>query len=297
MDLALLPQLIANGIISGSLYALVSVGLTLNYGVLKILNFAHGHLMMVGAYLFYLFYVQYGVGIGISSVASVGCAVGIGAIVLKLFVQPFTRFSYQLPIVTTLALSIILEAIISLAFGVNVKSLSTSFSESEEFLGVFITPFQIGIVFTAILVFIFVGILVHSTPMGRVLRAVREHRQAAESLGISEKRVTLGVFVLATLLATLAGVMIGFETNLQPTMGSAHTIKAFAAMILGGLGNMWGTVVGAFILGMLENFSIGFDFGGYSLPAGYKDAFSYLVILIVLLVKPSGIFGERSRKV
>ena len=89
--------------------------------------------------------------------------------------------------------------------------------------------------------------------------------------------------------------MVGYETNLQPTMGGAYTIKAFATMILGGLGNLWGTVLGAYILGLVENLSIGLDFGGYSIPAGYKDAFAFSIILVVLLFKPQGLFRTRTR--
>jgi branched-chain amino acid transport system permease protein len=103
------------------------------------------------------------------------------------------------------------------------------------------------------------------------------------------------VCILGTLLGAYAGVLVGYETNIQPTMGSSYSIKAFAAMVLGGLGNIWGTVAGAFILGLIENLSIGLDFWGYSLPAGYKDAFAFVVILAVLLFRPHGLFGTRSR--
>ena len=103
------------------------------------------------------------------------------------------------------------------------------------------------------------------------------------------------VFILATLLGAYAGVLVGYETNIQPTMGGSYSIKAFAAMVLGGLGNIWGTVAGAFILGLVENLSIGLDFWGYSLPAGYKDAFAFLIILGVLLLRPHGLLGTASR--
>ena len=110
-------------------------------------------------------------------------------------------------------------------------------------------------------------------------------------------KTTSLVFSVAVLLTVFGGVMIGYETNLQPTMGNSYTIKAFAAMILGGLGNIWGAVAGSYILGVIENFSIGLEFGSYSLPAGYKDAFAFLVILLVLLFKPSGLFNKRGRTV
>jgi branched-chain amino acid transport system permease protein len=97
------------------------------------------------------------------------------------------------------------------------------------------------------------------------------------------------------LLGAYAGVLVGYETNIQPTMGGSYTMKAFAAMILGGLGNVWGTIAGAYILGLVENLSIGLDFGGYSLPAGYKDAFAFAIILVVLLCRPQGLFGAKAR--
>ena len=98
------------------------------------------------------------------------------------------------------------------------------------------------------------------------------------------------------MLASLAGVLVGYETNMQPTMGTAYTVKAFAAMILGGLGNFWGTIISSYVLGLVENLSIGLDFGGYSIPAGYKDAFAFMIILLVLLFKPEGIFSKKRRK-
>lgn len=101
---------------------------------------------------------------------------------------------------------------------------------------------------------------------------------------------------MGTLIAAYAGILIGYEMNLQPTMGNAYTIKAFAAMILGGLGNIWGTIAGSYILGLVENLSIGLEFGGYSIPAGYKDAFAFAVILLVLLFKPLGLFNSEARR-
>jgi branched-subunit amino acid ABC-type transport system permease component len=103
------------------------------------------------------------------------------------------------------------------------------------------------------------------------------------------------VFSLSVLLSVYAGIMVGYETNLQPTMGHGYTMKALAAMILGGLGNLWGTIIGCYILGVVENLGIGLDFGEYSLPAGYKDAFAFVVILLVLLVRTQGLMSWRRR--
>jgi branched-chain amino acid transport system permease protein len=164
-----------------------------------------------------------------------------------------------------------------------------------ELYGVYITPLQNFIIASALIILGGLGFIIHQTSLGRKLRAIAENRSAAESLGISANVLTYGVCILGTLLGAYAGVLVGYETNIQPTMGSSYSIKAFAAMVLGGLGNIWGTIAGAFILGLIENLSIGLDFWGYSLPAGYKDAFAFIVILGVLLVRPHGLFGTRAR--
>ena len=138
--------------------------------------------------------------------------------------------------------------------------------------------------------------LIHSTGFGRTIRAVSEHPEAAEALGINGPRLTSIVFSAGVLLAAFAGVLVGFETNLQPTMGSSYTIKAFACMCLGGLGNLWGALAGSYLLGLIENLAIGIDFGPYSLPAGYKDAFAFAIILLVLLFRPQGLFSKATRR-
>jgi branched-chain amino acid transport system permease protein len=298
--LEILPQLLVNSLITGSIYALAASGLALSFGLLRILNFAHGHLMMVGAYLFLCFHSQGDIGVGLPLAPAIVCTAGASALVgiasFLVFIRPFARISPLLPFVTTLALSSILEAVVSLVFGVNVKSLTADgFGDSIEFAGVFVTPIQILIFVCALAILGTMGIIIHATPLGRKMRALAENPYAAEGLGVRSSTITLGVFVVGCLLATLAGVLVGYETNLQPTMGNAYTIKAFAAMILGGLGNVWGAICGAYILGLVENLAIGLDFWGYSLPAGYKDAFAFVIILFVLLLRPQGLFGTVSR--
>ncbi len=293
----ILPQLLVNALIAGSIYALASSGLSLSFGILRILNFAHGHLMMVGAYAFYYAYVMKEWGFVNATLFTLFTSIVIAVVALAIFVKPFLHLSIFLPFVTTLALSTMLESGVAMGFGVNVKSLTGAMEiRSFEIYGVYITPIQIFIIASALIVLSLLAFVIHYTGLGRRVRALSEHGPAAESLGISSSYVNLGIFITGTILAAFAGVLVGFETNLQPTMGNAYTIKAFAAMILGGLGNIWGTVAGAFILGLIENLSIGLDFWGYSLPAGYKDSFAFVIILGILLFKPNGIFSRRSRK-
>lgn len=294
----ILPQLLVNALIAGSIYALASSGLALMYSLGRILNFAHGHMMMLGAYLFYWFHIELGIGLGGSAIGTAIFMTMLAEVSRLIFVKPFLDFSPLLVLVTTLALGVMFEAIVSMLFGVSVKSLSVGLELSSIEIGpIFITPLQIIIISSAIVLLSLLAIVVHRTALGRKLRAVASHREASSSLGISTENMFRMVFIGGSLLAAFAGIMVGYETNMQPTMGSSYTIKAFAAMMLGGLGNVWGTVLGSYLIGLIENLSIGLDFGGYSLPAGYKDAISFVIILGVLLVRPQGLFGRAARAV
>lgn len=294
----ILPQLLVNGLITGSIYALGAVGLVLSYKILGVLNFAHGHLLMTGGYFFFLFSVLLDYPPLFSIPLTVVCLALLGIITNTVFIAPFARLSPLLPFVTTLAFGIMLESLVSIGFGVDVKSLGAGeLGESLALGPIFITQLQIGIIISAFLLLGGLALVMQKTSIGRRLRALSEHPLAAESLGIPFRSIATIVVVVSTIAAGFAGIMIGLETTLQPTMGGVYTIKAFAAMLLGGLGNFWGAVVGSYLLGMIENLSIGLDFGAFSLPAGYKDAFAFVIILLVLLVKPEGLFGKARRRV
>lgn len=293
-----------NALISGSIYALASAGLSLTYGLLRILNFAHGHLMMTGAYLFFLFSQQLEFPLFTAALCTIAATLVLAAVSLRVFITPFMRYSLFLPLVTTLALSSILEALISIFFGVNVRSLSSGMDISSMHIQftsplpieIFVTPIQILIITSALILMAVLAVFIHHTPFGRQVRAISENSYSAESLGVHTTRVTFLIFAIGTLLAAYAGILVGYETNLQPTMGNAYTMKAFAAMVLGGLGNIWGTMAGCYILGLIENLSIGLDFGDFSIPAGYKDAFAFVIILGVLLCRPQGLFRRKQRQ-
>lgn len=289
-------QLAVNSLITGSIYALASLGLSLSYGILKILNFAHGHLMMAGAYLYYLFLVELGFGVPASLCLTLLGSAAIGFLTLQIVVRPFLGLSPLLPFVTTLALATVLESLAALLFGVNTKSYPF-IAESLKFGGIYITNLQIGIILIALLLLILVPLFVFGTPLGRSARAVAERPESTAALGGDSRWVLSFWFILSVILAAAAGILVGYETNLQPTMGAIYTLKAFAALILGGLGSIWGVIAGAYCLGFLENFGIGVEVFGMSIPSGYKDAFAFAIVLLVLLVKPGGLFGAQLRKV
>jgi len=292
----LVPQLFVNALITASIYALVAAGFSLTYSVLKILNFAHGHLMLAGAYLFYLFSVELQLGVAAALLAAAMGTMVLAAAALVIFITPFERCSRTLPIITTLALATIIESTLSMAFGVDVKSFAGGASvDSIEIGSAFITPFQIALIVSAFSIISAAAYVLHATSFGRQVRAVSENFPSAQALSLKAPRIKLAVFLIGALFSMFAGIMIGSETHLQPAMGHGFTMKALAAMILGGLGNLWGAIAGCCVLGFVETFGIGLDFGAYSIPAGYKDAVAYLIILIVLLVRPEGLVSFRRR--
>ena len=248
--------------------------------------------------LFYLFFVQLELGLFVATVSTAITAGLLASAVFFLFIRPFEGRSILLPLVSTLGCATILESLVAIFFGVNVKSLPGGwFAESIEIGSVFVTPLQFFILSAAVIIPIILAIALRFAAYGRQVRAVAERSTAAEALGIIPLKVRFSVFLTASLLTTLGGIMVGFESNLTPTMGQGYILKAVAASVLGGLGNLWGTLAGSFILGFVENIAIGIDIGGFSLPSGYKDAFAFFVILIVLLVRPDGIFSLRRRSI
>ncbi len=300
-NLEILPQLLINALITGSIYAIASSGLALTFGVSRILNFAHGHWMMLGAYMFYAFFAMADCGVWLSSLLCFFSMLGLGSLSYFVFIRPFVRLDPLLAFVSTLALSAILESAVSLIFGVNVLSfMMNDYGQSMSFESIgqfFITPWQIIIIISSVLILCALAVIIHYAGYGRSLRALAENPEACTALGTNGNRKLLSCYLLSVTLASIAGILVAFETNLQPTMGQNYTIKAFACMILGGFGNIWGAICGSMILGLIENLSVGLDFAGYSLPTGYKDAFAYFMILLTLLIRPQGLFGKKDRQV
>ena len=292
---SILPQLIINSLITGSIYALAAAGLAITFCSHKVLNFAHGHSIMLGGYLFYCFSQLLGLPIYISILCVLLSAIPFALIIVKIFIDPFVKITPILAFVTTLALSIILEAVISIIFGVNVLTLSSDFSLPYQIGSIFVTSTQILIITTALVIGLGLFILTRSTIFGLRLRALNESSISLASVGVDSKKIATNTFIVSLGLAFVAGISLGFETNIQPTYGSSIMLKAFAAVVVGGLGNVRGAIFGAFFLATIENFGVGLDLGEFSLPASYRDSFAFVIILFVLLVRPQGIFTKSIR--
>lgn len=286
MVFAEFPQLLANGLIAGSIYALVAIGYTMVYGILKFINFAHGEIFMVGAYLSYLFIAVLHWHVVIGILLSMLCTALLGIIIERFAYRPL-RFQSRLhPLITAVGISIVLQSSVQLIAGSDIKSFGYSFTPIN-FWGASITPLQIAIALSTLVLLLGLYCFVTFTTMGKAIRAAADNFAVAQVIGINLDRVILVVFAIGSAMAALAGTLISMEQNLQPTMGIYVGLLAFTAAVVGGIGNIWGAAAGGFLIGFLENFGVWF------LPSGYKSAIAFAVLILVLFLKPSGLFGEK----
>jgi len=281
-------QLIMNGIISGGIYALIAIGFTLIYGILKIIHFAHGEVFMIGAYIGWLFYSVLGVNIVLSFIlAMLACGI-IGVIIEKLFYKPLRKKAPLNSLIVALSLSLFLQAIIILVFGAQLKSFKMGSADYIiKIFGASITPLQATVILISILLMIILILFIKYTKTGKAVRASTDNLEVASVVGINTANVISIVFFIGSMLAGAAGVLFGIEHSITSTIGIAIIIKAFAASIVGGVGKIHGALVGGFIIGIVENVGIWF------IPSGYKDAIAFVILILMLIFYPNGIFGEK----
>ncbi len=285
--MSIIPQLIANGIIAGGIYSLVALGYTMVYGILKFINFAHGEIFMIGAYIAWLFNVMFGVNIIIALLISmIGCAI-LGFLIEKVAYKPLRQSHKIVPLITAIGVSLFLQSLALIFFGADIKTFRTGTVEKGlNIFGATITKLQIAIIIVSLILMFLLHLFVKYSKTGKAIRAVSDNPELASTIGININKVISTVFIIGSMLAAVAGVLIGMEQNLQPTMGVSIGIKAFTAAVVGGIGNIYGALLGGFLIGLIENIGIWF------IPSGYKDAIAFLVLLIMLFFRPQGLFGK-----
>lgn len=289
-------QLLINGLIAGSLAALIAGGLALVYGTLGIFNLALGQLVLVGGYITWWLHQSLGLPLIVSIFGGIVGGVIVTYGTFQIFVKPFYRNHKFLPLVTTIALSMILDGIILMIFGSSPKSIIPGAKHMLHTGDMYFSIEQIIMVFITLVILCAFAYILHSTAIGRKIRAVVQNEHAAMSVGIKAPMLHLSIFLLSGIFATLGGIYIGIDTNLSPTLGFAITIKAYAAVIAGGKGNFWGAIICAYLIAFLEQFFIGIHwFGLFYVPAGYQQTVALLFIIIFLLFRPQGLFSTTSR--
>lgn len=299
-------QQILNGLVLGSMYALVALGYTMVYGVLNLINFAHGDVLMIGAMagLTILKLVQ-SVAPGLPGVVKLIIAI-LGAIPVCVLVNVvIERVAYRrlrnaprlAPLITAIGVSILLQTFAMMIWGRNPISFPQVMpSEPFQIFGALISPTQVMLLVLAAVSMGCLVWLVEKTKMGRAMRATAENPRVAGLMGVDSNYVIVMTFVIGAALAAVAGVMWGATyATAQFAMGFTPGLKAFSAAVLGGIGNIYGAMLGGVFLGLIESLGAGYigDLTGGFLGSQYQDIFAFIVLILVLVVRPSGLVGER----
>jgi branched-chain amino acid transport system permease protein len=301
MDIFL--QQIINGLVLGSMYALVALGYTMVYGIIGLINFAHGEVLMVGALVSWSVigllqpllppWAVLLISLLVACVAAAALNYGIE----KVAYRPLRNSPRLAPLITAIGMSILLQTLAMIIWKPNYKSYPTLLPDTPIALaGASITPTQIMILIVTALTLAALMWLVHATKLGRAMRATAENPRVAALMGVQPDRVISATFIIGAVLAAIAGVMWASNYGtVQHSMGFLPGLKAFTAAVFGGIGNLAGAVVGGLLLGLIESIGAGYlgDLTGGVLGSNYADILAFIVLIVVLTLRPSGLLGER----
>jgi branched-chain amino acid transport system permease protein len=298
-------QQLANGLIVGSIYALIALGYTMVYGILGLINFAHGEVTMIGAMItITILNILLGFQpdwspvflVTLSLCISIPFCMLLGFTIERVAYRPLRNAPKLAPLITAIGVSIVLQNVAMMIWGRGYQPFPNILpNQSIEFLGAHLTPIKIAIVFISAIVLIGLWLLVNKTRLGRAMRATAQNPQVATLMGVNINHVISTTFIIGSSLAALAGTMIGANYGqADPYMGFILGLKAFSAAVLGGIGNLQGAVLGGLLLGVIESLGAGYigSLTGGFLGSNYQDIFAFLVLILVLVFRPSGLLGE-----
>ena len=304
MPLDIFLQQIINGLVQGSVYALVALGYTMVYGILGLINFAHGEVVMVGA-MVALAVAKALAASGLPPLLILLIALLVAAMVCMALGYGIERIAYRplrnaprlAPLITAIGVSIVLQNLAMMLWGREYHAFPQLLPNGTHVIGgAVINDVQLIIVLAALLVMGGLMLLVHRTRLGRAMRAVAENPSAAALMGVDINRVISVTFMLGSALAALAGIMVSANYGIvHYYMGFLLGLKAFTAAVLGGIGNLRGAMLGGVLLGLIESLGAGYigDLTGGFFGSNYQDVFAFFVLIAVLVFRPSGLLGER----
>lgn len=299
-------QILVNSVLWGSQLGLLALGLTMTYSILRFSNFAHGELSLAGAYLAFFLGVSCGMNFILAALIAVGLSGVLALVTDKLVFKKIREAPVLALIIASLGLSLCLRNIASAIWGHDALSFGDTLAQPYRIFGAYITSTQIIILAVSVAAMISFHFLLHRTKLGKAMRAMSDDRSLAQDRGIEVEKTISWVWFICGCYAGLGGVLIAWETALWPEMGFEIIIPVFCAAILGGIGNVYGAVLGALLIGLVENIGLAIDwaklvgFFGIAdidhsiyIPTEYKTAISFLILVLVLIFMPTGIMGGR----
>lgn len=281
------------GISLGSIYALIALGYTMVYGIAKMLNFAHGDIIMVGGYVVFFAMSSSWCPTWLAIVFGIAACTVLGVVIEKIAYKPLRSMPSLTVLITAIGVSYFLQNAALLLFKSNTRTFKSVTENLPDLKlgGLVITSETIVTISVTVVLMIALTLFVNKTKMGKAMRAVSEDKEAAELMGISVNKTITLTFAIGSALAAVAGVLLCSNFHaLSPYTGSMPGIKAFVAAVFGGIGSIPGAMVGGILLGVIENLSKGY------ISTQLSDAIVFLVLILVLLVKPTGIFGKKINK-
>ncbi len=334
-------QQLINGIVLGGIYALIAVGYTMVYGIIQLINFAHGEIFMLGAYIAFTLVMFFPIPLWVAILVSMLFCAGVGMLMDVVAYKPLRTAPRLSALITAIGVSIGLQNLARMIWGAKPQSFSEDtlpkffqqinpLVEPTSFLNIFGVSFtenaiqfsegvslaylDLTIIILAIVLMVGLNRLVSLTKIGKAMRACAQNRVAANLMGIKTNRVIAITFAIGSALGAVAGVMVGVRENISPLMGFHKGVAAFAAAVLGGIGNITGAMIGGLLMGLAEVFGAGYidsfiefvcnNIGlgqfyedekiSHSYGSGYRVAISYIVMIIVILIRPTGLFGKSS---
>lgn len=285
-------QQLVNGLILGSVYALIALGYTMVYGIIKLINFAHGDLYMMGAFIGYYLISTFQMNFFVALLLTMVLTASLGVLIEFLAYRPLRNSTRIAALITAIGVSFLLEYGMVYLVGANTRAFPQALQTVKYNLGpISITNVQLTILLVSVSLMVALQFIVKKTKMGKAMRAVSVDSDAAQLMGINVNSTISFTFALGSALAGAAGVLIGLYYNsIDPLMGMTPGIKAFVAAVLGGIGIIPGAALGGFIIGLLETFSVSIGL------SSFRDAVVYIILIVILLIRPAGILGKNVKE-
>jgi branched-chain amino acid transport system permease protein len=290
--MALLIEQLINGLTLGSIYAIVALGFTLVFGVLGIINMAHGEIFMFGAFIGVILTTSLQAPLWVAFMSAIIITAMMGYLLEKFALRPLRSkqgVSHLAPLISTIGVSILLENLSHHLFGAGNHPFRASFAQiSFEIGSVTIYLVQLVIFVISVILMMSLSFWLGKTKAGKALRATAENLETASLLGVDTKKIITMTVIIASAMGGIAGILVGMAFNsVTPQMGLSMGLKGLAIIILGGMGNVKGAMAGGLILGLAETFIVVYG------DSGYRDAIAFLAIIIILLIRPQGLFGQK----